>query len=319
MTMFLEDCPVGYEKMLDYFGVNKVYDKNPSTGVMVRSIELCKITPYDRTMWLDTDTVTVGKVDEMFDYLEHYEFAIPHFANWYSDGGIARRIKRYEGRCDDKILQKALERNPAINCGVFSFQKDSLFLNIWLDLALKGDHQMFIPDEVAFQTLYPSYNSVFIAPQKFNVSVRYDPDTQDKRIIHYHGQKHVQDYELCTLWKAAFKEMCDNNIAGINDFLGFADKRLARFIKGETPLADEKEYEENGDTEEKPASDVTIVTACDPYYVDLLRESFVNWRAYKNVDRFPIIVYVNGMELTDKRLDFLRLPTWLFLGLNGLL
>jgi hypothetical protein len=54
--------------------------------------------------------------------------------------------------------------------------------------------------------------------------------------------------------------------------------------------------------------DITLVTACDPLYVQQLAHTFPNWRKYKKIDRWPVIVFVNGMGLDDKRLDFLRLP-----------
>ena len=293
--MILEEpgAPKEYEDVLRIYNIDIVRSDNPDTGVMVRAVEICKdLAPYDRNIWLDTDTVVLGPIDEMFDYLDDYEFAIPHFAGWWSDGsGIAKRIKRYENIADDEIVKTALGHHPAINCGVFSFRKNASFLNTWLDLASKGDHKMFIPDEVAFQTLYPSHkDKIFIAPMKFNVSVTHDPTpkTEDKRIIHFHGQKHVLDAPYCRIWKNSFEEMVKDNIGNINDFVYLADKRL-------------KQYMGN-------VKDVTIVTACDPKYVEYLSLTFPNWRKYKNVDEYPVIVFVNGMAMNDPRLDFLRLP-----------
>ena len=55
-------------------------------------------------------------------------------------------------------------------------------------------------------------------------------------------------------------------------------------------------------------NDVTIVTACDDHYVDILRETYPNWQKYKKVDTFPVIVFVHGIPLDSPRLDFLKLP-----------
>jgi hypothetical protein len=55
------------------------------------------------------------------------------------------------------------------------------------------------------------------------------------------------------------------------------------------------------------SEDVTIVTACDEKYVEFLRLTFPNWRKYKNIDKHPVIVFVHGIDLSDERLDFLRL------------
>jgi hypothetical protein len=123
---------------------------------------------------------------------------------------------------------------------------------------------------------------------KFNVSVKHDSETEDKRIVHFHGQKHCLDFGLCHMWKEVFHEMCRDNIANINHFLQYADKRLKKYLSGE--------------------QDVTIVTACDEKYVDILRETFPNWRKYKKIDDYPVIVFVHGIPENDERLDFLKLP-----------
>lgn len=293
VTMVLEgDYPKSYENVIKGFNIDIIHSENPDTGVMVRSVEICKdLAPYDRNLWLDTDTVVVGKIDEMFDYLDDCEVSIPHFADWWSDGsGIAKRVKRYSGLASDKVIKTALSHHPAINCGVFSFRKDATFLDDWLSLASKGDHKMFIPDEVAFQTLYPSFpEKVKVCPSKFNVSVLHDRGrTKDKRIIHYHGQKHVLNVPYCRVWKDLFHKMRRDNTAGINNYIYLSDKRL-------------KEYIDDND------NDLTVVTACDEKYIECLKLTFPNWRKYKNIDKYPVIVFVNGIELDDSRLDFLRL------------
>ena len=53
---------------------------------------------------------------------------------------------------------------------------------------------------------------------------------------------------------------------------------------------------------------VTIVTATDTKYLQKLELVYPNWCKYKQVDQYPMIVYVNGFDNpdTDTRLDFLR-------------
>ena len=52
--------------------------------------------------------------------------------------------------------------------------------------------------------------------------------------------------------------------------------------------------------------EVTIVTACDCKHVEHLQVTYLNWCLFKNIDQYPMIVYVNGMGIDDTRLDFLR-------------
>ena len=292
VTFFLEEpYPNEFDEVCKYFNVNVVHcEPNQNVKALVRKTELFIDSPYDRTLWIDADTVVMGPIDEMFDYLDDYDIAIPHFAGWWSDGRtIAKRIRNYEGIADQKYIDKALEHHPATNTGVLSYRKDLQFMKDWIALAQKGDGKMFIPDEVAFQVLYPSYENIFIAPMKFNVSVKHDTQTEDKRIVHMHGSKHCLDFRLCDIWKKEFEEMRRTNIADINHFVeNYADKRLRKYLNND--------------------QDVTIVTACDEKYVDILRETFPNWRKYKNIDEHPVIVFVHGIPVGDERLDFLNLP-----------
>jgi len=303
ITFFIEKSPKEFEDVCRHFGCDVVHNKErDDIKVLVRKTEMFLNSPYDRTLWLDSDMIITGKLDEMFDYLDDYDVAIPHFAGWVSTGGtISKRIKRYEDIAEDKYIEEALKPHPAINTGILSFRKTDSFIKKWFDLAVKGSGKMFIPDEVAFQVLYPSYSDlspngkgVFIAPTKFNVSVLHDHNkSEDKRVIHFHGKKHVLNVPNCNMWKDLFAEMRNTNIANINHFLPYADGRLKKYMA-----------KTEGDF-----CDTTIVTACDEKYVEILRETFPNWRKYKHIDKHPVIVYVHGMDIeTDTRLEFLRLP-----------
>ena len=300
VTFYLEQpYPDEFDDVCKHFNVDVIHNEEKhELKALVRKTDMFANPPYDRTLWIDSDMIVIGKLDEMFDYLDDYDCAIPHFAGWVSSGSkISRRIKKFEDIANDDIYKYALEEHPAVNTGILSFRRSdkwTQFVNDWVTLADEGSkNRIFIPDEVAFQILYPSADkwgvNVFIAPIKFNVSVLHDPDTEDRRVMHYHGSKHVLDKKNCNLWKDTFKYMCDNNIANINAYLQYADKRLYQYMnKGQ---------------------DVTIVTACDEYYVDILRLTFENWRKYKRIDDHPVMVFVHGMDIDkDERLDFLRLP-----------
>jgi hypothetical protein len=306
ITFYVEKpYPVEFDEVLGYFKCDIVHnEERHDFKTLVRKNSLFENPPYDRTLWIDADVIVNGKIDEMFDYLDSCDMAIPHFAGWISSGHhISARINRFKGIATDSYLTEALKPHPAINTGVLSFRKSekwAKFVRDWTDLANRASQKhIFIPDEVACQILYPSMKewglTCFIAPTDFNVSVLHDHgQSKDPRIFHFHGDKQVLDVPTCDQWKKTFKEMCDGNIANINSFLKYADKRLAIYLK--------KSNDPN-------FVDTTIITACDEYYVEILKHTFPNWRKYKSIDRHPVIVFVNGMDiLTDRRLDFLRLP-----------
>ena len=299
-------CMEEFKKSLKYFDCNVVElpDKSEYKTLVMKN-SLFENPPYSKTLWMDTDTVTVGEIDDMFDYLDEHDvdMCIPHFAGWVSDGrSISKRINRFKGIIEDKYINEALKHYPAINTGVLSFRKSdkwSKFVKDWTDFAYRGSlKRIFIPDETTAQILYPSMHEwglkYFIATTDFNVSVLHDHGkSKDKRIIHFHGRKSVLEVEMCNKYfKPVFKEMREKNIANINHFIPYSHKRIKEYLK----------------KEDGAIIDTTIVTACDPYYVDILRETFPNWRKYKKIDKYPVIVFVNGIDIDDKKLDFLRLP-----------
>jgi len=314
ITFYVEDpYPHEFDEVLKYFKCDIVHNETRHDfKTLVRKNSLFENPPYDRTLWIDADVIVVGKIDEMFNYLDEkdVDFCIPCFAGWRSTGNhITKRIKRFEGIAEDKYLQEALKEHPAVNTGILSFKKSekwSEFVRYWTNLAQKGsEHHVFIPDETAAQILYPSMSEwglkYFIAPTDFNVSVLHDHgQSKDPRIYHFHGDKNVLDVPTCDFWKKEFKEMCDSNIANINAFLKYADKRLEKYLRGENPLLNKPNDPNTPDT--------TIVSACDENYVDILRITFANWREYKNIDAYPVIIFVHGIPIEDARLDFLKLP-----------
>ena len=131
--------------------------------------------------------------------------------------------------------------------------------------------------------------------------------SKDPRVIHYHGRKSVLDVPLCDLFKSTFDEMYKKNEANIQSLTEYDHKRIKKYIKLylNKGLEGAKLVKEAKPTEK---NDVTIVTACDEKYVDFLKHTFPNWRKYKNIDQYPVIVFVHGIKENDERLDFLKLP-----------
>jgi len=300
-------CMKEFEESLRYFECNviRLQPKHEMKTLVRKNSLFSAETNYDYTLWLDSDTVTLGPIDKMFDYLieKDVDFCIPSFCGWRSIGHhISARIKRFEGIAEPRHMQEALKDYPAINTGVLSFRKSaqwSEFVKYWTDYADRGANKhIFIPDETMAQILLPNMHEwglkYYIAPTDYNVSPLHDHGlSKEPKLAHFHGDKHVLDVPTCAVWKKLFKEMCDQNIANINSFLKYADKRLALYLR------------KNNDPN---PIDTTIVTACDSYYVDILKHTFPNWCKYKNIDKYPVIVFVNGMDINkDQRLDFLRL------------
>jgi hypothetical protein len=214
------------------FSIDVKYDNNPETSTLVRKIEISQQSEYDCTALIDADTIVVGVIDELFEEAKSYDFVATHFSNWRSNGGtIKRRIMRFKD-IKPEYIDDAINYGPAINTGIYSFHKGSPFFNEWLPLAKAGEAiNMWIPDEVACQVLLPKFNCL-VLPTKFNVSVKYDPNTEDKRIIHFHGKKHVIKEKMCKIWIDALYQACVDDLCGIRKFLdrSYGDRRLNKFF-----------------------------------------------------------------------------------------
>jgi hypothetical protein len=304
------------------FGVDILYDMNPDSSTLVRKIEVSYKSPYDYSALIDADMVVVGKVDELMETAKNFEFVATQFADWKSNGGtISRRILRFKDGFPE-YMDAAIKHGPAINTGVYAWPKNSPFFKDWLAVAKYGESiHTWIPDEIACQILLPRFKTT-VLPAKFNVSVKYDPSTQDKRIIHMHGKKHVIELPLCKLWIDEFKLACEKNLCNIIKYShsDYGDRRLKKFFLGKygwdkevaeikaiiakRPIVEKKESEvkqekvstiDTGKLMGNP-DDVTIVTACDPKYVEHLKLTYPNWIKYKKIEIFPMIVYINGFK-----------------------
>ena len=176
---------------------------NGTSGKNTTYLNACLVgnhTPYETTIWLDSDTICLRPFTELFEAAEKYEFAIAQFSTWKTQkkgGGhtkIGGRIECWRGILPDHWIDRALAFGPAINCGVFAFRKDSALIRDWHRLASQGQFKSFIPDEVCCQIMLaqPEYPNK-IMPQHFNCSTKYsDPTADNVRIVHHHGRKHCR-------------------------------------------------------------------------------------------------------------------------------
>jgi hypothetical protein len=239
IAVFLEgeDCQELGDMISKRFSAISIFDNGtPNMSALLRKIEIGPKTPFDNTVYLDADTLVVGKLDELFELAPQYDLVATNFADWKSDGGkIGSRTRRYQGLCPDHYIEDALKYGPAVNTGIYAYPKKSPIFSEWLDLAMKGEAKNFyIPDEIACQILVPQYNC-FVAPTKFNISVMYDNDTVDKRVIHFHGRKHCIDRPLCRLWVAEFISALEENCCNIKKYIDrkYGDRRLSIFMRGD--------------------------------------------------------------------------------------
>ena len=257
---------------------------------MVLKAGLWRWTPYDTTVFLDADTLIVGKLGELFESAEKNGFCVGAFAGWKTSGRtISKRIRGFGSIVDKDLVARALNYGPAVNTGVFGFTKGAAILEPWEALTrLSCDRRVSrIPDEVACQVLLPDYKAE-VVPEKWNISVKYGGLPKDARIIHYHGRKHVSDeFPACSLWKTRYWELRREWPEMERDLdRTRGDRRLDRYLHG--------------------LKDVTVVTAVNRAYLSKLKKNYPKWKATDGLREYPLICFVHGIPLDSPELDFMR-------------
>lgn len=188
-------------------------------------------TPYKETVFLDADTVVVGKFEELFGH----PLALTSFADWQSQGRkISGRIKGWEGKSPaiDVMVRKQLATSyPAINTGVFGFQKDNSDLATWHEITKLGAG-LHMTDELAMQLLHTEIPHKMF-DDRWNLSPFHGVNTMDVRIWHLHGRKHarVGKDPGSAVWMPFFDRCCEENPGGIADWAGNHDKYLRGWLR----------------------------------------------------------------------------------------
>lgn len=123
-----------------------------------------KHAPYDRNLYMDTDTFVCSEINDIFDILDEFDLAAAHAVTRWT-GGLTENPKK-PGRTVDGIPRSF----PMYSTGVMVFNNNrevkSLFTKwqIEYDEAYHGDQPAFrrviYNSDVRIGTLLPSYNYV---------------------------------------------------------------------------------------------------------------------------------------------------------------
>ena len=276
------------------------------------------VSPYDVSVFIDSDSLITGDPTPLFDWAEKYEFVATQFSNWAASGRIMTgRINNWKPYLPEYIDQ-ALKFGPALNAGVYAFRRDSRFMNDWFEKTLPGRH-IHLPEETSMQVLlhrYPNY----VAPQIYNCSCKHsDPLDPDVRIIHYHRNKHCRIGLPfgAELWMRCFERVLEKNVAGIKDWHLEWDGTLKRYFvhkskqtgQKETPVIKvvapekpepKKEQEDMPRPRQLPQPyirhDVTLVGAISANLIPLFKQTVPTWAAKPQVAAMPLIIFTHGIS-----------------------
>ena len=140
-------------------------------------------TPYDQTLFLDTDTIINRNVEEMFDILEKYDFAICHDLARKREN-VSRLIPEYK-----KIPYSFSEVNPGVM--VFANTEPVMdFFETWRDYFYRYFHVWPYEQPTFRVALWKSDLEFYILPVEYNI--RSKPNREKQRKIHHEfGEEHL--------------------------------------------------------------------------------------------------------------------------------
>lgn len=231
-------------------GIMERFAADSRLGVEVRNVELpiyrrrtayCakpsvyRWTPFDRTLFVDADTVVMA--DPSMLLAMQTPFVVTQFSDWNCSGSIVRkRIEPFLHIGELAIgvpklaSQVVAESWPAINTGVFAFNRDWPGMKTWERLTQAARTRANFTDEIAANVLLPFFgDDAAMVNDRWNWSPIYGKSA-DPVVVHTHGSKHLRP-EAIPFWFPVFQQCIDLDIAGIRSWMPAGDKRLAEFLK----------------------------------------------------------------------------------------
>ena len=267
--------PKWFLKVLEKFNVEtkKLPDSKTKNTLNVKS-SLWRYSDYDLTMFMDSDTVVLRPIDAYFTLIQQHGFVTGKFANWVTDGSkIKSRIQQWSKVLPKETINGAIKYGVAINTGINGWVKDNQMLEKWENMCALGATKKCsdrVADEIACQILLHS-NAHTLAGVEWGTSVKYGIETPITKIIHYHGQKHVENFSMCKYWKSAYMEMVRKGI--LEEGNRYEDRRLHSWI---TPT---------------PIYPLTNVTAVNKLYLKKFANNFIEWMKLDYFKDHPMIVF----------------------------
>jgi hypothetical protein len=190
------------------------------------------LSPFERTVFLDADTIVCGKINELLPQAGTEEVRLTQFAGWHSNGRrIKGRTEQYRKIMPQEVAVMHAHAYPAINTGTFGFT--SLSTRYFKELKeICAVFAPFMADELAAQLIFVKYPHM-ILPDAWNWSPKFSQPNDDKRIVHFHGKQHVRPDKSGghLLWLPLFRELWQANVANVREWGPKADRHLARWMK----------------------------------------------------------------------------------------
>jgi hypothetical protein len=220
----------------------------------------CLASPFDRTVFLDADTIVCGGIELLLETSGLFSspgLTLTPFAKWTTMGKIiSGRIQQWM-HADDWLAKELAEyavtpvifphaprqipyEFEAVNTGVFAFSSaDKPMLEQWKTFCNAGKHCSFT-DEYAMQLIWIgaclrkfkfAYHVSLMPDDRYNCSVRFGTCKDSAVIWHLHGRAHVRKPEGEALWWPIFDDLWRDNVAGVREWAAKCDHGVALVLK----------------------------------------------------------------------------------------
>jgi len=187
----------------------------------VNKTRLHQVIDYDKTVFLDADTLVVGEIDEVFP--RNDEMVLTTWGGWNTMGKImSGRVSKWK-KAEPELTQRMLGIPwPAINTGVMGWSRETEMVRDWESVTTKN--VSFMCDELAAQIMYPDY-PVRLLSDRWNCSPLYGLEKSDARVWHFHGKKHLHP-KSAGIWYPEYERCVRADYAGISSWTPAGDTRL---------------------------------------------------------------------------------------------
>jgi hypothetical protein len=206
---------------------------------LFRKASLWRELTCDYAMFLDSDTIIRGPVDEFLEWTMKWGFTCTWFSGWLtSRPRVKSRIQQWN-RVDSSLIPPALAYGKAINSGVQGWSKQATILPEYerlTQLGISAGCNRLVVDEIALQLLLPTHTH-YLADHVWNTSGVFG-NVEHARIVHYHGRKHCHPGNPRTdLWTQCYFELLNSFPGHKSDLQNpWGDRRFGTFLSNQVKL-----------------------------------------------------------------------------------
>ena len=189
---------------------------NRRNGAYLVKTRMIDYSPFDKTVFLDADTLVVGSIEDIFP--QGSEVRLTQFSDWVTTGKkMSKRIDHWKELLPDEVAHMQAHAYPAINTGVLGFSKKSTeFSEKWQEVS--EQLVRFMVDELVAQLIYPEFLHTVLS-DRYNASPVYSKSPYDDvRVWHGHGGKMHKNERGRKLWYPVFEAVLGENYANIQEW-----------------------------------------------------------------------------------------------------